>query len=89
VLPEREHEWLDPRAAQIVRHLDDAGYPVVGDLAELTPVRRPGRAPDDVSEAEVAAVQGELLAAMVHEMARRNKGEPWHGARAGDGAGRD
>jgi hypothetical protein len=61
----------------------------VGDLAELAPVHRPGRAPDDVAEAEVAAVQGELLAAMVKEMARRNEGEPWRGARVGDGAGRD
>ena len=89
VLPEREHEWLDPRAAQIVGRLGEAGYPLVGDLADLAPVHRPGRAPDDVSEAEVAAVQGELLAAMVKEMARRNEGEPWRGARVGDGAGRD
>jgi len=85
VLPEAEHAWLDPRAEQAIRYLREAEFAVEGDLDELTPVHRPStRAPDDVSEAEVAALLEEVLALTVLETARRQGGSKWTGARSVD-----
>lgn len=82
VLPEREHEWLDDRAQQVIDYLRTGGFHVVGDLAELVPVPAPSaREPDDVSEAEVLALLDETLAAVVVEMARRDGSR--HEARLG------
>lgn len=72
VLPEAEHSWVEQHAHAIAAYLRDAELPVVGDLDELTPVRRTGtRQPDDVSVSEILALTDQLLAATVLEMARR------------------
>ena len=45
VVPAAEHEWVATSAARMERRLTRAGYPVVGDLADLAPraaADRPG-----------------------------------------------
>ena len=45
VVPAAEHEWVATSAARMTRRLTRAGYPVVGDLADLAPraaADRPG-----------------------------------------------
>jgi hypothetical protein len=45
VVPAAEHEWVASSAARMTRRLTRAGYPVVGDLADLAPrtaADRPG-----------------------------------------------
>ncbi len=85
VLPEAEHAWLDPRAEQTIAYLRSAGFAVEGDLAELTPMHHAAeRAPDDVDEAEAAALLDQLLAAVVLEMARRQGDTRWKGPRSVD-----
>ena len=45
VVPAAEHEWVASSAARMARRLTRAGYPVVGDLADLAPraaADRPG-----------------------------------------------
>jgi hypothetical protein len=45
VVPAAEHEWVAASAARMTRRLSRAGYPVVGDLADLAPraaADRPG-----------------------------------------------
>ncbi len=85
VLPEADHAWLDPRAEQAIAYLRSGGFAVEGDLAELTPMHHADeRAPDDVDEAEVAALLDELLAAAVLEMARRQGDTRWKGPRSVD-----
>ena len=36
-VPEREHDWVAASAARMTRQVTRAGYPVVGDLADLAP----------------------------------------------------
>ena len=36
-VPDRERDWVASSAARMTRHLTRAGYPVVGDLADLAP----------------------------------------------------
>lgn len=70
VLPEREREWLDPRARSVADYLRTGGFDVVGDLDELTPAAVPAaREPDDVSDDEVLAVMEDVLSATLREMA--------------------
>lgn len=40
-VPEREHAWVAASAARMTRNLTRAGYPVVGDLADLAPRAAP------------------------------------------------
>jgi hypothetical protein len=40
-VPETEREWLEASADRVARDLRRAGYPVVGDLADLAPRLRP------------------------------------------------
>lgn len=55
-LPASEHGWVAEWSKQSMTDLGQAGYDVVGDLAELLPDRSPAdsssRHPDDASEAE-------------------------------------
>ena len=39
VVPAREHAWVAASAERMSRSLSRAGYPVVGDLADLAPRR--------------------------------------------------
>lgn len=86
VLPADEHSWLAPRAEQAIAYLHDGGFDVQGDLRELIPDPVPpsSRRPDDVAEAEVAALMEEVLAATVLEMARRQGDTRWKGTRSVD-----
>ncbi|WP_224277693.1 hypothetical protein [Nocardioides lacusdianchii] len=40
-VPDRERDWVASSAARMTRHLTRAGYPVVGDLADLAPRSAP------------------------------------------------
>ena len=46
-VPEREREWVASSAARMSRDLTRAGYPVVGDLADLAPRSAPPAAASD------------------------------------------
>lgn len=60
VVPAAEHDWVASSAARMTRDLTRAGYPVVGDIADLAPraARRAGRTrhggPDDRQVLELA-----------------------------------
>ena len=85
VLPEQEHDWLEPRAEAVIDHLRSAGYQLFGDLADLVPVRTTGsRAPDDVSDTEVLALTEQVLAATIVEMARRGEFARFTGPRSNE-----
>ncbi|KRE94261.1 hypothetical protein ASG76_12865 [Nocardioides sp. Soil774] len=51
-VPEREHAWVAASAARMTRTLTRAGYPVVGDLADLAP-RGPSAAPTGADDEQV------------------------------------
>lgn len=59
-LPPEDLEWARERGAAMVDEVRATGYPVVGDLAELTPLPGSGRRPDENSAEELLAeaVQG-------------------------------
>lgn len=85
VLPADEHVWLAPRAEQAIAYLRDGGFDVQGDLWELIPVPvSSSRRPDDVDDAEVAALLTEVLASTLVEMGRRQGDVRWTGARSVD-----
>ena len=52
-LPEADLTWARSRGAAMVDDVRAAGYPVVGDLAELEPQSAPGRPPDESSTDEL------------------------------------
>lgn len=82
-LAEDEYDWLDERARDQQAYIAAAGFDVVGDLAELVPLRRPAeRRPDSATEPEVAAVLTEVLGATLREVARRQSLQRWDGARS-------
>ncbi|HEU5161422.1 MAG TPA: hypothetical protein VFU43_30810 [Streptosporangiaceae bacterium] len=75
-LPAAEYPWVAERSAATVRALREAGYAVVGDLAELLPAApAAGDAadapphPDDVAESAVAATAVESAAFLLTELA--------------------
>lgn len=76
-LPAEELSWVTARADQIVDALRARGYPVVGDLEELLPRQRPGRRPDDATEAELLEASLDALALLAERYAtswwQRNK----------------
>ncbi len=53
VLPADDLEWATTRGAAMVEEVRRAGYPVVGDLAELEPRQAAGRLPDETSADEL------------------------------------
>ncbi|GAB3015122.1 hypothetical protein GCM10011376_06590 [Nocardioides flavus (ex Wang et al. 2016)] len=55
-VPPAEHAWVAASAARLTRHLSRAGYPVVGDLADLAPHAAPAAAtgPDDQQVLDLA-----------------------------------
>ncbi len=52
-LTEDELAWATRRGAEMTQSVREAGYPVVGDLADLTPWPGGGRYPDDVTATEL------------------------------------
>lgn len=64
---EADHAWAVEVGTEIVEKLRSLPYDVVGDLNELVPVatREPGASPDDVTDAEVAAVAVETVPALL------------------------
>jgi hypothetical protein len=69
--PAEELGWLSARTATFVDGIRDAGYPVVGDLAELAPVVAPAGtpAPDDVDESALLHATEDALASLSREFA--------------------
>lgn len=73
-LPEEAQAWAVRRNQEMVDALRGRGYDVVGELDDLVPEPTPatGRAPDSVTDQEVAAVAAPAMAVMMgHELERR------------------
>jgi hypothetical protein len=97
-LPSRELPWVRQRSEALLSTLREAGYPVAGDLDDLTPRAAPAgeRALDDVTEAELLEGTRAALDAVSREYAslwRRYRYDMLHQAgdaslaqRAGSGA---
>jgi hypothetical protein len=60
VVPAAEHEWVATSAARMTRRLTRAGYPVVGDLADLAP-RAAADRPGPSRPAAQAGVDGQQV----------------------------
>lgn len=76
VLPADLHAWAVERGSAMVAELQAQDLHVVGDLADLVPdpSPTPGRTPDDVTDAEVAAVAVPALSTMLlSELDRREE----------------
>ena len=80
-VPGREHAWVAASAARMTRTLTRAGYPVVGDLADLAP-RGPSSAPTGADDEQVL----DLAIRMVVDPAWRTGDQV--GKRAGKRAGK-
>lgn len=69
VLPAAEYGWVLERSRQFVADLHDAGYHVVGDLAEILPVipapDGASRHPDDASDAEQLAAAADAMLGLI------------------------
>ncbi len=78
VLSPDQHAWAVERAAQIVAALRSAGYPVVGDLADLVPTTPAGSSaghplqPELVPDAEVLAAAEDAIVGLVNHLGTRN-----------------
>ncbi len=78
VLSPDQHAWAVERAEEIVAALRSAGYPVVGDLADLVPVSPPGPPaeqplpPEQVPDAEVLAAAEDAIVGLVSHLGTRN-----------------
>jgi hypothetical protein len=83
-MPQRELGWITERSSAIVGELGARGYQVFGDLDDLVPTRDStgDRAPDEVTDAELAEAAVEALTAMAEHHAqlwwrtRRRKDRP-------------
>ncbi len=68
-LPAEDHEWVHAWAIRSVAELTQAGYDVVGDLAEVVPPLQPadpaGRHPDQATDGEVLDAAVGTLAALL------------------------
>lgn len=68
-LPPGDLAWAQAKGAQMSTTLRAAGYPVVGDLAELEGHATPGRLPHEVADAELLEVAVAALAGMADQYA--------------------
>ncbi len=69
-LPPAEYEWAVSKSQQTAKAIAEAGFDVVGDLAELTPTARPtGMDPDQVPGDLQAAVGIAGIASLIHRFA--------------------
>ena len=74
-LPPEHFDWVLERSEQVVADLQRKGYPVIGDLADLLPVRPAADvpAPDEVTDTEVLAAADDVIVALVERLAERDK----------------
>jgi hypothetical protein len=74
-LPPADYEWVEQMADRWADYLQQSGVDVVGDLADLRPVRPPEgarwRDPDRVPARQRLQVSLDALAAMTREAAAR------------------
>ena len=72
VLPAEQQAWAQTYGRSLVAELERRGYPLFGDLADLVPdgSTPSGRAPDDVTEAELLAATEAALASLALAHAR-------------------
>lgn len=69
-VPAAYFDWLDERAAQTIRELEELDCTIVGDLAELRPKLDPTLpSPDDVTDAEVADLATQSIAGLLVQRA--------------------
>jgi hypothetical protein len=68
-LPAADLDWACTRGAAMVEEVRQAGYPVVGDLAELEPAPSTGRLPDQASTDELLASAVAALAGLTEAYA--------------------
>ncbi|HZC70258.1 MAG TPA: hypothetical protein VE442_06170 [Jatrophihabitans sp.] len=69
-LPVAEYDWAVAKSQQFAKAIADAGYDVVGDLAELTPTSRPSGMDPDAVPAEMRAEVGVAgVAALINHLA--------------------
>ncbi len=69
-MPDEELGWVTERADACIAELSARGYPVVGDLDELRPVRREGgRRPDDATDDELLEAALDALAMLAEDYA--------------------
>jgi hypothetical protein len=66
-LPPEELPWVAERAEKIVTELRAAGFPVTGDLEELTPEAGPPATSEQPSDAELLAATERILTALATE----------------------
>ncbi len=70
-LPPEQQEWALQRSRQMVEHLEQAGYDVVGDLAELipgTPIE--GRQPEGLSSEDLLPAAMDAVVGLLGQLAR-------------------
>ena len=68
VLPAEHAGWVRERSEQLVATLRESSYDVVGDLEELLPAApRDGRVPGEVTDAELVATAGAVVARMIEQ----------------------
>src|SRR5262245_28305980 len=69
-LPDEEIGWITDRAEACIAELTARGYPIVGSLDELRPVRRDGaRRPDDATDQELLDAALDALAMLAEDYA--------------------
>ena len=68
-VPPEDFGWVLRRGKEMAEAVRQGGFPVVGDLAELEPIRSDGRAPDDVTDAELLDVTLTALAGLAERYA--------------------
>jgi hypothetical protein len=70
-LPVEEYDWARERSEQMIEALEGRGYDVVGDLADLRPVRREGgRRPDDATDQELLESALDALSLLAERSAK-------------------
>ncbi len=69
-LPASEQDWVLERSKRFVVDLNDAGYHVVGDLAEILPAfpAATSRHPDDVSDAEQLHAAADAMVGLIRAL---------------------
>jgi len=68
-LPQQDLDWAVAMGERMTGSLREAGYPIVGDLADLTPQPVPGRQPADVSDTELLDTALVTLAGLAEQYA--------------------
>ncbi len=76
VLPEGRMEWVEHRSRQLVGELEAAGYPVIGDLAELMPMRAEHEgyiSPTHLSEADLGSAAIRAATGLLQHSGRQRR----------------